>query len=151
MTVIAWDGTTIAVDSLVVFDNRKTYSDKLFKNKDEVIAVAGNMDVCMTMLELYKKGITDAGDFIPQNEENESYLVIATREHGVWWMCEGGHPVKVNDQIFAIGSGADLAIAAMHCGKSAVEAVEIACLYDIYCGGKINFHSFIGPVSKKTK
>lgn len=150
MTVIAWDGTTLAVDSLVTFDNRRSYTDKLFKNGNEVIAVTGNMDVCMNMLARYKAGNVDLSDHIPQAEYNESRLVIASRD-GVVWMGEGGFLVKVNDPFFALGSGADFAIAAMHCGKSAVEAAEIACIYDINCGGKVLFHSFIGAVEKPTK
>jgi hypothetical protein len=151
MTVIAWDGTTLAVDSLVTFDNRRTYSDKLVKAKSgEVIAMCGNMDICTHMLAMYQANKYELSDFPAQAEGKESYLVIATRD-GVSVMGEGAYPYKINDQKFALGTGGDFAIAAMHCGKSAVEAVEIACIYDVYCGGKVLFHSFLGPADKPRK
>ena len=44
---------------------------------------------------------------------------------------------QVESSFHAVGSGRDFAIAAMHLGKTAREAVELACLYDIYTGGPI--------------
>jgi hypothetical protein len=38
---------------------------------------------------------------------------------------------------FAIGSGRDFAIAAMHLGRTALQAVELAAEYDTYTGGQI--------------
>jgi hypothetical protein len=146
MTVIAWDGTTLAVDSQMTTVNRRTFTDKLFKHKDEVLAITGNLDVCAALVAWYKGGNVES--FPPMNEDNKSYLVVA-RKGEVEYYGETPYPVKINDRFFALGSGADFAISAMHCGKSAVEAVEIACLYDIHCGGKVCFHSFIGPVTDK--
>lgn len=37
-----------------------------------------------------------------------------------------------------MGSGRDFAIAAMHCGKTAREAVEIASLYENGCGNGVD-------------
>jgi hypothetical protein len=38
---------------------------------------------------------------------------------------------------YAVGSGAKAALAAMHCGKSAIEAVRIAARIDPYTGGHV--------------
>lgn len=38
----------------------------------------------------------------------------------------------VEDQFWSVGTGSHIAIGAMEAGKSAVEAVRIACKYDIY-------------------
>lgn len=37
---------------------------------------------------------------------------------------------------WAIGSGMFLALAALHLGKSTKEAVDVAKIYDLYCGGE---------------
>lgn len=39
---------------------------------------------------------------------------------------------------YAIGSGSDLALGAMEAGKSALDAVKIACKKSVYCGGQIH-------------
>ena len=46
-------------------------------------------------------------------------------------------PFPITSAFHAAGSGRDFAMAAMHMGKTAREAVELACLYDIYTGGPI--------------
>ena len=48
------------------------------------------------------------------------------------------HPLRFPPQNFAIGSGRDFALAAMHLGKTAVEAVEVACHFDSGCGNGID-------------
>ena len=44
------------------------------------------------------------------------------------------NPFVVEDKQWAIGSGRDYAIAAMHLGRTAAEAVAVACLFDVSCG-----------------
>lgn len=46
-------------------------------------------------------------------------------------------PIRIIEPFFAIGSGRDYAMAAMRCGRSAREAVEIACEFDIYSSAPI--------------
>ena len=43
-------------------------------------------------------------------------------------------PDILEDEFVAIGSGRDFALAAMHLGQSAVEAVGLACRLDANCG-----------------
>jgi len=44
---------------------------------------------------------------------------------------------EIQGSFYSIGSGRKFALAAMECGKSPREAVEIAIKYDIYSGGEI--------------
>jgi ATP-dependent protease HslVU (ClpYQ) peptidase subunit len=46
--------------------------------------------------------------------------------------------VHYEDKKTATGSGRDYALAAMHCGKTAREAVEIACLFETGCGNGVD-------------
>ncbi len=50
---------------------------------------------------------------------------------------------EVIDDFYAIGSGAKVALGAMACGKSAIEAVRIAARFDPYTGGRINSESLV--------
>jgi len=45
----------------------------------------------------------------------------------------------------AIGSGSQFALAALACGKSALEAVKIAATFDPYTGGEIYEHKIGAP------
>lgn len=42
--------------------------------------------------------------------------------------------IRIDDDFAAIGSGANAALAAMHCGRSPSEAVKIACKVDMNSG-----------------
>jgi len=44
----------------------------------------------------------------------------------------------IENNMFAIGSGGNFALAALEAGLSAKEAVAIACKFDVYSSGKIN-------------
>jgi len=44
--------------------------------------------------------------------------------------------VSVKKDFWAVGSGGFLALAALHLGQSSEKAVEVAKVYDLYCGGK---------------
>lgn len=47
-----------------------------------------------------------------------------------------GFNVNEKEEFWAIGSGMFLALSALHFGKSSKEAVEVAKIYDMYCGGE---------------
>jgi len=48
---------------------------------------------------------------------------------------------ECNEPFYAIGSGSKCALAAMHCGKSAEDAVEISKKIDPHTGGKVQVFS----------
>ena len=47
-----------------------------------------------------------------------------------------GFHISEKGEFAAIGSGTFLALAALHFGKTTKEAVEVAKIYDLYCGGE---------------
>ena len=47
-------------------------------------------------------------------------------------------PICYDDNWAVCGSGRDYAVTALHLGKTAKEAVEIACLFDYGCGNGID-------------
>lgn len=48
-----------------------------------------------------------------------------------------GEVVEIEDRMCAVGSGYQFALGAMAAGKSAKQAVEIACRYDIYSSSPV--------------
>jgi len=48
------------------------------------------------------------------------------------------YPIHITDAQIAIGCGRDFALAAMHLGKTAAEAVKVACRFDSGCGNGVD-------------
>jgi hypothetical protein len=57
------------------------------------------------------------------------YVLIANG--AAYEVC--GRSVLVVNDFTAVGAGADIAKVALHCGKTAKEAIQIACKYSCYC------------------
>ncbi len=137
--------TTVAYnyqDKQIAVDSRTTaggfiYSDKSIKFKtinDATWFIAG------------KKGEMDIfiNNFKPLNDAPDNLDITALRvEDGNVYLCTTGGGVfrecllDVNE---SIGSGCELAIAAMDFGKSAKEAVKYAMTRDVYTGGKVHVY-----------
>lgn len=71
-------------------------------------------------------------------EDCQTTLVVCAKNHPVLVYSGCPYPQELSSKFYATGSGRDFAIAAMHCGRTAKEAVEIACLYDVYSGGSVD-------------
>lgn len=77
--------------------------------------------------------------FIPENIDDEDFTGIVVFTDGVIFMYEGGKRCYeiVGAEYYAIGSGADFALAAMDSGASAEDAVKVAIKRDAFTGGEI--------------
>lgn len=52
-------------------------------------------------------------------------------------------PIEVNGEYFAIGTGAAYALGAMSMGADAVEAVQVACIHDVWSGVGIDSYNVL--------
>jgi hypothetical protein len=142
MTTIAWDGKTLAADSRATSNGMPYKAVKIFRLDDGAI-FAGSGDygqVCSVKdwlecpIGKSKPAADDfAGLYVTTNGEAfrlESSLVM----------------LPLHEPFHAIGSGRDFAMAAMHCGRAAREAVEIAIVYDVFTGGEVMAFSIDGVV-----
>ncbi len=139
MSVIAWDGHTLAGDRRAVSCGLIRTTQKIFAVGDSLVAYAGNADAGEEVMAWYKAGATP--ETFPASQRNGDTWagLMVIRPGGIIWKYERTpYPVKFPPQQFAIGSGRDFALAAMHCGKTAAEAVEIACLFDNGCGNGVD-------------
>lgn len=73
---------------------------------------------------------------MPENSrptfERDSVSGLLITQDGAFHIESQCIPMPIEERFHAIGSGRDFAIAAMHLGRSAREAVELAARYDIY-------------------
>lgn len=137
MTVIAWDGKTLAADKRACRPGAHFTVTKLFRSGDRIVGFAGDAG----RLGQFKAWF-DAGadpEKYPKNEGGQASYFFAVRSDGrIEKYEETGYPIIVEDKFFATGSGGDYATAAMHLGLDARQAVEVAIACDETCGGGVD-------------
>lgn len=140
MTTVAWDGRTLCGDTQVsrgtVRGRIKTKVFRLaYQGEHVLVGISGNQAHAMRIIEWIEAGSPeDAKPDIPGDDHGDCLLIIRGR---AFRLESGLFPLLIEEPFFAIGSGAEMAIAAMHCGRTAREAVEVACEYDIHTSGPI--------------
>lgn len=156
MTTIAYKDGVIASDSRATYDDwTKSKCVKLYRAKskidpvkgDVIVATAGHSSASLLFLDWLEVGgeprLHDRG----VNEMNEFECLIVHKS-GVWIGDRLCRLEVLEEEFWAAGSGRQAALAAMHCGKSAVEAVRIACRIDSFSGGRVVSMSLAPPEPK---
>jgi hypothetical protein len=99
-----------------------------------IIATAGESSPALVFVDWYGTGqpipevlLHHGGDF--------TCLILSPK--GLFEADVMCRPDPIIEPFYAIGSGAKEALAAMHCGKSARDAVRVAASIDPYTGGRI--------------
>ena len=143
MTVIAWDGTTLAADKLMCCGNTKKTVTKIFKKDIAgeccLLAITGNLSVGMETLDWYLSG-AHCSEYPPANRSVDSgaSLIVIKKDGSVLKYESSPSPFKNEGPFCAFGSGEETALAAMECGANAQRAVEVTCKYNAGCGNGID-------------
>jgi hypothetical protein len=139
MSVIAWDGKRLAADKRASIGTLIRTTTKVFHLGDALAAYSGDADAGEEVLAWFKDG-HDPAKF-PDAQRNRDIwagLLIVWADGTIWKYERTPYPLKFPPQQFAIGSGRDFALAAMHCGKTAPEAVEVASVFCSGCGNGVD-------------
>lgn len=134
MTVIAWDGKTLAADRQSTCAGMRSTTAKIRHLPDgDYAACTGGSDVCHMLVEWYKNGAKPSEWPAVQATDDWARLIIASKDGVVFYER---HPVAmlVRDKFIAFGSGRDFAMGAMAAGATASEAVDIASRFSTSCG-----------------
>lgn len=136
MTTIAWDGKTLAADSMSTYeDGTKMHVVKIAKSEDGfIVAVAGNFNVGLIWMRWVLAGMNPDD----QPEEGKGANVIIIDPKGKAHVFENA-PIRQELTVkkWALGSGYHLALGAMEMGADAVTAVRVAAKWDSQTGGRI--------------
>lgn len=133
MTTIAYDGITLAADSLVTSGSTAFgKTNKIYRLRDKgYVALAGNI--------AYHPEIVDwlNGAPMPEVKEGVVFSGLHISPEGV--AEEFGESLKKCPACvpWAGGSGEAFALAGLALGLNAVEAVKLACKLDIYSRGPV--------------
>lgn len=144
MTIIVWDGKTLAADRLAVCGTLQRTMTKIHRHGDLLFGGAGVRTTLEAMRAWIMDGcILDKFPPIPKVEDAGSHSFWVINRNGTVVKFEDSpYPLKYDDPVFAEGTGRDFAYGALAMGADAVEAVKVACQYDIYCGGGIDILKF---------
>lgn len=141
MTVIAWDGKTLAADKQatengVLHQITKIRKVTKGKNKGWLIANAGVAATGALLMDWFEMG-ADPKTYPYEYQKMDGFgaTLIAISPKGVIHKFEHiPMPIVFEDEFYAAGSGKDMAIGAMAMGADAATAVQVVCTYETECG-----------------
>jgi len=126
MTTIAWDGKSLAADTRCTTGGMPWQTTKAVRLKDgRLFAASGAGEDCEAVRTWLEGG---------EKPTPKDFVAILIENGECIRMEDKLVKMRVESPFHAVGSGRDYAIAAMHYGKTAREAIELAALYDIYTG-----------------
>jgi len=134
MTVIAWDGKTLAADKQTNRGDAIGTCTKIFKLHDgTVVSFCGALSKGLVLFDWYRNGCKE--EEWPEFQKSDSVTILVVVKDGKCIEYEGvSNPISCEDEFSAWGSGMEFAIGAMAMGATAVEAVEIASYHCEGCG-----------------
>lgn len=143
MTIIAWDGITLAADKLGDSGGLRRTTTKIRRLPNgELFGSCGSASGGAHMFEWISRGANPEDvPAIQLTEEYQGVIVIRLNGNPIIY-AKGAYPFEMEDPFYALGSGRDFAIAAMYLGCDAKKAVEIACLFEVNCGNGIDVLDF---------
>lgn len=136
MTVIAWDGKTLAADKRATSVGLARTVTKIQRDGDLLLAMTGDWDVAVELREWFKAGAVPR-DFPEKAREDNASLIVIGRG-GVAVYSTGPFSMPIEQEKVAFGSGRDFAEAAMYLGCTAIEAVSVACHFQTDCGNGVD-------------
>lgn len=149
MTTIIATRTKILSDGKVTVGSRIDSVDtkKVRNVSGYLIGGAGRYSSILTFFEWYQQNLLcqDAQSMIPglsimdDSKEDEQFTALVVHPDGVIYLHEGSNPSRaypLDVDYYAIGSGADFALAALKGGATPEEAMEVAKQMDVFSGGE---------------
>ena len=137
MSVIAWDGRTLAADKRLCLGTLIRTTTKIFRVGDALCAYAGEAGAGEEMLAWFRGGAIPS-EFPARQRTDEWAGLLVIRKGEILKYEKTPYPLMVEDKTYAIGCGRDFALAAMHLGHDARTAVEVTIALDNACGNGID-------------
>lgn len=140
MTVIVWDGKTLAGDRQSSAGGMRHTVRKVHRIVDEkqgVFLVGGagsGVEVSEFMAWLCDGSDPAAFPLALRDDKCDSMVIVITPDKKCLSYEDSPYPVEILDRCYAIGSGRDYAMATLHLGFDIKRAVEVACELNTGCG-----------------
>lgn len=133
MTVVAWDGKTLAVDRQATSGHMISKHTKIFKcRNDYVAAFWGPIGEYGVLIDWLESGAIPK-DW-PKLSEDVGVLIVSGKDGSALEYEGTGYPIPIEVPFYAWGQGRELAMGAMAAGADAIQAVRIANQHSAHCG-----------------
>lgn len=144
MTVIAWDGKTLAADKRMTAGGMISTVRKLDRVGDCLVGYCGS-GMRIGEFRAWLLAGRDPATYPPNPDEDSLFMLVVHRSGLIERFERRPYPLVIEDAMHAEGSGRDFAVAAMHLGCTAEQAVAVACLFAPSCGNGIDTLTFEAP------
>lgn len=139
MTVIVWDGRTLAADKRCSYGGMVCTVTKIFRVGDLLVGGSGDFPHVLAMVDWVRRGRTVSDFPQAQRDKDDWQTVMVIEPDGAALVYERTpYPVKYEQDCMVIGSGREYARAALYMGATAAEAVAVASALDVNCGNGID-------------
>lgn len=139
MTVIAWDGKTLAADKRACYGGMICTVTKIFRVGDLLVGGSGELPYVLAMIEWVRQGRQlEAFPNAQRSKDDWQPLLVIEADGSPSLYERTPYPVRYEHQAIAIGSGREYARAILHIGRSAREAVQVTCDLESSCGNGID-------------
>lgn len=137
MTVVAWDGKTLAVDRLGDASGQRVeiVKGRISADNRYVLAWTGGIGEGLALAQWYDDGGFQHSPYPEFQNNNDRWCrLIVADGSGVVYFEQAPIEIPVLEEFAAWGSGRDYALGAMAMGATAKEAVEVTNRLAIHCG-----------------
>jgi 20S proteasome alpha/beta subunit len=122
------------------------HATKIFRIGESLFGTAGDGFMSLTMIEWLKTNRSRPALYkIWADYERDGFWLLELNPSGLYIWDGWGVPEKLIDKRYAIGSGAQAALAALDAGMSPEDAVKGATKYDQYSGPPIQVEYVLPP------
>jgi hypothetical protein len=104
---------------------------KLFKHKNEILGICGNVAAARKAIKWYKEGKKEAKK--PTFNELDDFLILILRDNDIATLNSDLIEMPVNNKVWHAGTGGLVAYTAYLCGKTPEECIQMACFLDSNC------------------
>lgn len=133
MTVLVWDGKTLATDGAATDGRAKWPSTKAWRHGGVILSGAGPLQAILEMRDWYRNGARPV-DF-PNVQKGPSWChFIVVSKAGLFRYEQSPVPVEHGTMQCAFGEGKEFAYGALAMGATAAQAVEIVNKFCPTCG-----------------
>lgn len=149
MTVVVYDGASLAVDRGVTDGYTMWAQNKAWKFNDCVVTGTGHMATVIAMRDWYMEGANP--DKFPASlalGDTYSELIVVSKA-GLIRFERSPIAIEHGHYKCAFGTGKDFAYGALAMGATAEQAVTIANHYSIHCGMGVDVFTFEGEVDEE--
>ena len=132
MTIIAWDGTSLAADCQSSVGDMAVKAKKIQRRADgTLVALAGDEGLAIAMVS----SVFDGTEWPTAKDDERATMVIVRPDRSVvQYTHHRRSPVPITQPWYTWGSGREFAAGALAMGADARRAAEVACELCHYCG-----------------